>query len=56
LVTLEDIIEEVFGEIQDETDQEEQLIKKISDNEYEVDSTVLLEDFLEKLNLTIGDL
>jgi len=56
LVTLEDIIEEVFGEIQDETDQEEQTFQKIWENEYEVDSTILLEDVLEKLWLELQDL
>ena len=34
LVTLEDIVEEIFGEIQDESDVEEELVRKIADNTY----------------------
>ena len=56
LVTLEDIIEEVFGEIQDETDKEENVIQQVWENEYVVDSTVLLEDVLELFDLSISDL
>jgi len=56
LITLEDIIEEVFWEIHDETDKEEKEIQKVSDDEYVVSSTILLEDALELIGLTIEDL
>ncbi len=56
LVTLEDIVEEVFGEIHDETDKEEEEIKKLWENEYLVNSAVLLEDILDKFNLSVEDL
>jgi len=56
LVTLEDIIEEVFWEIQDETDKEENPVKKINENEYIVKSTLLLEDVLYLFNFQMHDL
>lgn len=34
LVTLEDLLEEVFGEIEDETDREEPIIKKLPDKSF----------------------
>ncbi len=53
MVTLEDIIEEIFGEIQDEHDKEETVENQLSPNEF-VLSTRLEVDYLnEKYNLNI---
>lgn len=44
LVTLEDIIEEIFGEIRDEHDQQEQEeISKLADGTYLIDANLMLE-------------
>lgn len=45
IVTLEDILEELVGEIWDEHDEEEVLYGKISDDEYWVDGKCELEEF-----------
>ncbi len=50
LVTIEDIIEEIIGEIQDEYDKEESLFVKISDNCIEVDAKIPLDDLNEELS------
>ena len=47
IVTLEDILEELVGEIWDEHDEEEVLYGKIADGEYWVDGKCELEQFLE---------
>jgi CBS domain containing-hemolysin-like protein len=47
LVTMEDIIEEIFGEIQDEYDEEEQPYQRISDGEYIFQGRIDLDDFNE---------
>ncbi len=51
LVTLEDIIEEIVGEIQDEHDSEKPLHQKISENEFIVDGSMDLEEMNEELAL-----
>ncbi|MBA7695147.1 Magnesium and cobalt efflux protein CorC [subsurface metagenome] len=53
IVCLEDIIEEIVGEIQDEFDNETEDILKISDGVYLCDARVNLEDFNEQLKLNI---
>ena len=47
IVTLEDILEELVGEIWDEHDEEEVLHGEISENEYWVDGKCDLEEFFE---------
>ena len=47
LVTMEDILEEIVGEIEDEYDNEEEGIQMIQENEFVVDGSTRLEDFNE---------
>ncbi|SDE73095.1 hemolysin family protein [Riemerella columbipharyngis] len=49
IITLEDILEELVGEIQDEEDEEEKIVEKINDNTYWVQATQPLEEINEHL-------
>jgi CBS domain containing-hemolysin-like protein len=55
LITLEDIIEEIFWEIRDETDKETDEIKNIWHDTYVIESIVLVEDILDEYNLELWD-
>ena len=57
LVTLEDLIEEIVGDIDDEYDVPEDEISQISENEYLIEGTARLTDVNEllKLNITSED-
>jgi len=50
VVTLEDILEEIVGDITDEFDEEENFFSKISENEFLFDAKVLLGDFYKIVN------
>lgn len=53
LITLEDIIEEIVGEIRDELDVEENQITKIDENKYIVLGKVSIEELNEILDINI---
>lgn len=53
IVTMEDIIEEIVGDIDDEYDQEEHIIEKIDDNHYLVDGNVSLSDLCEETDINL---
>jgi CBS domain containing-hemolysin-like protein len=55
LITIEDLIEEIVGEIQDEYDVEEDLIQEVSEQEALFDARVSIRDVNDTLHLDIED-
>lgn len=55
LVTLEDIIEEIVGDIRDEFDEEEIGFTKIDASTYVFESKTLLTDFCKVMNIDLAD-
>ena len=53
LVSVEDIIEQIVGDIDDEFDQSERIVEKISDTEYLVDGNVYLDDLEEETDIEL---
>jgi putative hemolysin len=51
LVTLEDIIEEIIGEIHDELDEEQHQFNKIDDRTFIFEAKILLSDFCKTLKI-----
>ncbi len=47
IITLEDVLEEILGDVQDEFDEEELDIKKVSDNKYIINGLLRVEDFFD---------
>lgn len=56
LVAMEDILEEIVGDIQDEHDEEEEVeIQRLPDGNYEFDGRVLLEDVTHLLHIELDE-
>lgn len=56
ILTMEDLLEEIVGEIWDEDEEEEQDFTKISDLEYKVSGDMELEDMLELFDKKLSDI
>jgi putative hemolysin len=55
LVTIEDLIEEIVGEIEDETDREDQAVRKLRDGSYIVDASVSIHDLADQHHLVFPE-
>ena len=56
LITIEDILEELVGEIEDEHDIDEQEITEVSTNKYNVDAKIEIEEFISFFELELDPL
>jgi putative hemolysin len=54
LVTIEDLLEEIVGEIQDEYDVEEPLVVRLSDDEARIDGRADVDDLAELFDIDLG--
>jgi putative hemolysin len=54
LVTIEDLLEEIVGEIQDEYDEEEPLIVRLSEDEARVDGRADVDDLADLFDTNLG--
>ena len=55
LITLEDVLEEIFGEIHDEHDEALEMIQQIGPRNYVVDARMPLEELSEAVGMRIAD-
>jgi len=51
ILTLEDILEEIVGEITDESDEDEDLFRKLDDNRYIFEGKILLNDLFKIIDI-----
>ena len=47
IISLEDVLEEIFGDVQDEFDEEEKDVKKLEDNKFIVNGLYRVDEFFE---------
>ena len=55
LVTLEDLVEEIVGEIHDEFEREEKMIEKTDENSFIVDGRMTIKDLNDRLKLSLPE-
>lgn len=54
LVTIEDLLEEIVGEIEDEYDEDKELVEVIKDNEYMIDGSLRLHDVGDLIGINVN--
>jgi CBS domain containing-hemolysin-like protein len=55
IVTIQDVVEELIGEVQDEFDQEAPLVQEVEDGSYSVDGTARVEELEDFLGLQLPE-
>ena len=55
IITMEDVLESIVGSMQDEYDDEEEEIEKVSDTVFTLDGTAPLDEVAKLLNFTVPD-
>lgn len=55
LITVEDLLEIIVGSIQDEYDNEEAEVTRVSDNVFTVDGSMTVDDFAEMLDINLPE-
>ncbi len=55
IVTMEDILEELVGDILDEHDEENQLIRQTAEDKYEIDASIELYEFFKFFEISAED-
>lgn len=53
IISVEDIVEQIVGDIDDEFDEEDRIINKIDDNTFEIDGNVYLDDLEEEIGVSL---
>jgi putative hemolysin len=55
MVTLEDLLEEIVGEIQDEYDSEGPLVRQVGPDHYQAEAVVSLEEFADMTGIELPE-
>ena len=55
IVTLEDLLEEIVGEITDEFDEPEETFERVDDDTVRIDGTMTIDDFNDQFDVELPD-